>query len=124
MHGETQMRFPFRFAGAAFVLIAAVSLASAQSTMSDTRLQLSQEQKQQIYKSLTVTLNMAQPTASRADIEMRIGASLPQSVRLLDIPSAAVAEVPAVGRYKYVMVGTDVAIVEPSSRQIVEVLSQ
>ena len=49
---------------------------------------------------------------------------MPQTIELLDLPSATIAEIPVIRRYKYAKFGDEIALVDPDSRQIVEILRQ
>lgn len=121
------MKFHLRSAAVVLALATGIGVAAAQTTGADTKLQLTDAQKTQIYRSLQSDMDRntsASPApAPGAGVELRVGAALPATVTLQDIPSQTVAQVPAMARYKFVMFGDEVAIVDPGSRQIVEILS-
>src|SRR4029079_6445555 len=57
----------------------------------------------------------AEPT-----IEYRVGARLPDSVRLYSVPQEVAVEVPAIRSYKYMVVNNRVVLVDPATSQVVE----
>jgi hypothetical protein len=120
------MKSRLRSGAIALAVMAGAGVALAQTTMLDVRLQLSESQKQQIYKSIAGDSKapLTGPAAKQPPTEVRIGASIPSEVKLLDLPAPTVKQVPVMERYKYVVVGGDVAIVDPGSRQIVEIIRQ
>jgi hypothetical protein len=62
----------------------------------------------------------------RADlsVDLALGAEVPSSVELYEFPADVVAEVPSVGRYRYVVLESRIAIVDPSGRDVVHVLNR
>jgi hypothetical protein len=121
------MRIHIHSGAIALALLTGVSVTAAQTVTIDTRLQLSQPQKEKIIRSITAG---ATPDRGRetpppgVTVDLKVGASMPQNIELLDLPSAMIAEIPAIGRYKYAKFGEEIAIVDPGSRQIVEILRQ
>jgi hypothetical protein len=121
------MRIHIRSSAIALALLAGVGVTAAQTVTTDTRLQLSQPQKEKIIRGISAgsTPDRARETPPPGvTVDLKVGASMPQNIELLDLPSATIAEIPAIGRYKYAKFGEEIAIVDPGSRQIVEILRQ
>jgi uncharacterized protein DUF1236 len=66
------------------------------------------------------------PRDRMADVRIRLalGAEIPRSVDLLRFPPDVTARVPEVERYRYVVAGDDVAIVDPRDNAVVLVISE
>ena len=60
--------------------------------------------------------------STTTEIELREGITLPQDLEILDAPQTAVTEVPELSTYRYVVIGADVALVEPETRRVIEVI--
>jgi hypothetical protein len=57
------------------------------------------------------------------ELATAVGAPVPQSVELIDLPDAAVAGAPWAADLKYAMVGTDIiVVVDPVQRRVVDVI--
>lgn len=64
------------------------------------------------------------PAASQnINVAVNIGAPLPGEVELLPLPQAVVSLVPEYQGYEYVVVNDEVAIVQPSTRVVVEIIA-
>ncbi len=59
-----------------------------------------------------------------ADVDVNVGAPLPGNVDVRPLPTLVVNLVPEYRGYEYVVANDDVVIVEPSTRKVVEVISQ
>jgi hypothetical protein len=59
---------------------------------------------------------------SRSRISVRVGASIPGSIQLYDVPADVVAIYPQFRRDRFVLVEDEIVVVEPGSRRIVAVL--
>jgi hypothetical protein len=57
-------------------------------------------------------------------VTLRVGEKVPQTVALLDFPDMLVSEEPMLREYDFVVVQDRVAVVDPGSREIVEVLDE
>jgi hypothetical protein len=57
-------------------------------------------------------------------IEVRTGVTLPEDIVLEDIPQTIVTEVPAIREYRYVVIGSEIALVEPQTRRVIEVFPE
>jgi hypothetical protein len=81
-------------------------------------LRLTPDQMRLIYRSV--------PKDRTADVRVRLalGAEVPASVTLLRFPGDIRAQVPEVSRYRYIVAGRDVVIVDPDDREIALVISE
>jgi hypothetical protein len=81
-------------------------------------IELSPQQETRIYSTLsTETVGVAP-----AEVELRVGATLPAEVELREVP--ATIEIPAVRRYRYTVIGGRVVLVDPDSRRVVRVIER
>lgn len=81
----------------------------------------------------TTTFTPAQETIIRKSVKAKpvtvkekvvIGATIPTDVELHELPSDVVTEVPTVRSYRYFATDAGIAIVDPSSRRVVRVISE
>jgi len=118
----------FRHAAIVAALVAGATTASAQTTIitrepvesrtvvTTEPLELTPVQRQTIYRTIVrERVAPAEPT-----IEYRVGARVPDSVRLYSVPQEAAVEVPAIRSYKYMVVNNRVVLVDPATSQVVE----
>jgi hypothetical protein len=104
------------------VLIGAAGLAQtpAQDSASAPRVQLSTAQMQAIYQSITKTQkNDAAPTGFRA----AVGATVPESVTLMPMPSAVAELIPQTNGLEVARVEGQVILVDPKSKQVLSVVT-
>src|SRR5262249_42198606 len=103
------------------------SAASAQTTVieregppvvSRERVEFTPAQRTTIYR--TVTRERVAPQA----VDVRVGSRVPRTVELREIPSAVVEEVPAVRRYRYMVVNNEVVLVDPATSEVIEIIRQ
>jgi opacity protein-like surface antigen len=66
------------------------------------------------------------PREHRSDVRVRLalGAEVPRSVELLSFPPVAVERVPSVQRYRYIVSGDDIVIVDPIDYNVVFVINE
>ena len=118
----------FRHAAIVAAVVAGATTASAQTTVitrepvesrtvvTTEPLELTPVQRRTIYRTIVrERLAPAEPT-----IEYRVGARLPDSVRLYSVPQEVAVEVPAIRSYKYMVVNNRVVLVDPATSQVVE----
>jgi hypothetical protein len=118
----------FRHAAIVAVLAAGTTAASAQTTVitrepielqtvvTSEPLQLTPVQRRTVYRTIVRDRVMpAEPT-----IEYRVGARVPDRVRLYSMPQEVVVEVPAIRSYKYMVVNNRVVLVDPVTSQVVD----
>jgi hypothetical protein len=122
----------FRHGAIAAALLAGAGAATAQTTIITREpvqtqtivtaepLQLTPVQRQTIYRTI-----VQQPVAAPAPtVEYRVGARIPDSVRLYSIPDSVAVEVPAVKAYRYMVVNNRVVLVDPATSQVVAELTR
>jgi hypothetical protein len=68
-------------------------------------------------------ISTAPATSQNINVAVNIGAPLPGEAELLPLPPAVVSLVPEYQGYEYVVVNDQVAIVQPSTRVVVEVIT-
>ena len=120
----------FRHAAIVAAVVAGATTASAQTTVitrepvesrtvvTTEPLELTPVQRRTIYRTIVrERVAPAEPT-----IEYRVGARLPDSVRLYSVPQEVAVEVPAIRSYKYMVVNNRVVLVDPATSQVVEEL--
>jgi hypothetical protein len=56
------------------------------------------------------------------NIELREGVRLPERVTLLTLPTEVWREVPALKEYRYVVIEDEVVLVDPDSREVIEII--
>jgi len=118
----------FRHAAIVAAVVAGATTASAQPTaitrepvesrtvVTTEPLELTPVQRRTIYRTIVrERVAPAEPT-----IEYRVGARLPDSVRLYSVPQEVAVEVPAIRSYKYMVVNNRVVLVDPATSQVVE----
>src|SRR5512139_1698296 len=118
----------FRHAAIVAVLVAGATTASAQTTIitrepvqsrtvvTTEPLQLTPVQRRTVYRTIVRDRVVpAEPT-----IEYRVGARVPDRVRLYSVPQEVAVEVPAIRSYKYMVVNNRVVLVDPATSQVVD----
>ena len=55
-------------------------------------------------------------------VNVRVGAPIPETVRLLEMPPEVIAEYPQFAGFDFVMIRDEIVIVDPRSREVVEVI--
>ena len=118
-----------RFGCAAAILVLAGTVtASAQTTtiierspsvITREHVDLSPAQRTIIYRSVVRERVRIAPSAG---VEVRLGARVPRSVDLYEMPTTIVQEVPTLRRYRYMVVNDEVVLVDPATSEVVEVI--
>jgi hypothetical protein len=80
---------------------------------------LSSEQRKK-FKTSVETTGSTRSTSTR--IELHEGEVLPEDVTLMDVPDTVITEVPELRTYRYAVVGDELAIVEPDTRRVIEII--
>jgi Protein of unknown function (DUF1236). len=133
MKQEEEHMSYFRQAAIGAALLASAGVANAQTTIitrepAQTRtvvtteqpLQLTPVQRQTIYRTIVRERVAAPPPPT---VEYRVGTRVPSSVQLYSVPQAVAVEVPAIKRYKYMMVNDQVVLVDPATSEVVAELA-
>jgi hypothetical protein len=55
---------------------------------------------------------------------LRVGMTIPDEVEVLELPQDAATTVPTVTTYSYIIVGDQIAIVEPESRKVIQLIKR
>jgi hypothetical protein len=117
-----EMKLFLRMSAAAVLLCATVPLASAQTTTIIERpagyVELSPAQRTVIYRHVV----RERPVAVVPQVELRVGAPIPQAVELYSLPEEVYVEVPQLRRYRYFNVHNQVVLVDPATSEIVEII--
>jgi hypothetical protein len=120
------MKTLFGCAAALFIITGA---ASAQTTIIERdnpsvitreRVELTPAQRTTIYRTVTRERVRAAPET----VDVRLGARVPQSVELREIPATLVQEIPDVRRYRYMVVNNEVLLVDPATSEVIEIIRQ
>jgi hypothetical protein len=118
----------FRHAVIAAAIVAGVPAANAQTTIItrepvETRtvvtsdpLWLTPVQRHRIYR----TIVRERVVPAEPMIEYRVGARVPDNVRLYSVPQEVAVEVPEIRSYRYMVVNNRVVLVDPVTSQVVE----
>jgi hypothetical protein len=86
---------------------------------SSASLSLSTEQRRKL-KSSVETTGSTRSSATR--IEIRQGETLPEDVTLMKVPETIVTEIPEIRTYRYVVIDNEIALVEPETRRVIEIV--
>jgi hypothetical protein len=117
----------FRHVVAAAALLAGTAAASAQTTVitrepvesrtviTRQAVPLTPVQRETIYRTIVRERVVPAPPT----VTYEVGARLPDTVELYDIPEAVAVEVPAVRPYKYIYVNGRVVLVDPATSEVV-----
>ena len=63
------------------------------------------------------------PQASLSE-PVRVGMTIPDEMEVLELPQDAATTVPTVTTYRYIIVGDQIAIIEPESRKVVQLIKR
>ena len=110
-----------RASTAAAALLAAVPFATAQTTTIIERpgvIELSPAQRTVVYRRVA----RERPVVLPPQVELRVGAPIPQAVELHAFPEDVYVEVPTLKRYRYLHVNNQVVLVDPDTSEIVEII--
>lgn len=124
------MKAYLRAAAILVALISTLGIATAQQSPGTARepammggkpeLQLTTQQKSQVYKLIMSERSQPAP----AGVSLRIGAKVPATVELSDVPESLHSEIPGVRQFKYVVVQNQVALINPQTNEVVEIIRQ
>jgi hypothetical protein len=63
------------------------------------------------------------PSEARTDGPITVGMIVPDSVELWSLPQDSVTEVPATTSYRFLRTGKTIAVVDPNTRKVVQIIS-
>lgn len=84
------------------------------------RAQITEKQRVDVHRDV---LKERSINRVRVNTEVRVGVRVPRSVRLAILPASVIAVVPAYRAYRYFVVDDRICIVEPSTYEIVDVIT-
>jgi len=84
------------------------------------RVELTPAQRTTIYRTVTRERTHVAPR----EVEVRLGARVPRSVELREMPTTLVEDVPSVRRYRYMVVNNEVVLVDPATSEVIEIIRQ
>ncbi|KLK90189.1 hypothetical protein AA309_27150 [Microvirga vignae] len=100
-------------------LLAASAAAQTGSTPVETPPVPLSPEKQAVVKQ---HVQRAKPPDAQTDGPVTVGMTVPESVELWSLPQDSVTEVPSVTSYKFLMKGKTIAVVDPESRKVVQII--
>jgi len=83
-------------------------------------LKLTAAQKQTIYASIS---NQKQKETAPPTFNAAVGAVVPASVQLQQLPKTIIDLIPELKNYEYAMVANQVLLVDPKNKQVVEIIN-
>ena len=77
-------------------------------------------------KQALVKEHIARNNVPATDIgaPVTIGMTLPDTVELFALPQDTVTEVPKVTSYKFLVTGTTIAVIDPDSRKVIQIIQK
>jgi len=91
------------------------------ATTKQQMIQLTPAQRTQVYQNVIKDRSGA---PAPAGISLRIGAKVPTTVELNDLPDNVASQIPSVSRFKYIVAQNQVVLVDPSTSEVVEIIRQ
>jgi hypothetical protein len=83
------------------------------------RVRLTSAQRTAILKAVSADKERVK---APANFKAAVGAQVPSTVELRDLPDTVVADAPEIRNYKYTMVQNQVVLVDPSTMRVVEII--
>ena len=91
------------------------------SATSGNRLQISEQQRTTIHKTILEDRSVNRVT--RVNITINVGTRIPRNIRLAMLPASVISIVPEYRSYRYFVVDDQICIVEPNTYKIVELIT-
>ena len=91
------------------------------SAASGNRLQISEQQRTTIHKTILEDRSVNRVT--RVNITINVGTRIPRNIRLALLPASVISIVPEYRSYRYFVLDDQICIVEPNSYEIVELIT-
>jgi hypothetical protein len=85
------------------------------------RLNLNSAQRKEIWQTVS---NQATKGTPPGGFVAKVGEAVPNTVKLQSFPSVLSSQVPAVKSYEYAMLQNELLIVDPSSKKVVDIITQ
>jgi Protein of unknown function (DUF1236) len=85
---------------------------------------LSAEKQLEIKTSITRYSRALKPGQDlpRISDKLTVGATVPTAVQLITLPQDTVTEVPTTTSYRFVLMGSSIAVVEPETRKVLQII--
>lgn len=116
------MKSLVRLSAAALVLAGAAVPASAQAVLIERPapgyVELSPAQRTVVYRYVVVE----RPVVAPPPVELRVGVPVPPAVELRTFPEEVYVEAPPIRGYRYFHVEDQVVLVDPETREIVDII--
>jgi hypothetical protein len=109
---------------AVLALVSSAGIAAAASTVGSAtaeHLNLTASQRHEIWQGVSKQATKETPPAG---FKATVGAALPSSIKMQPLPTSVSKQVPAVKSDEYAMLQKQVLIVDPSSKKIVDIVTQ
>jgi len=94
---------------------------TAKSSSGGNRVQLSEQQRSTVNSSILKEPNVNR--ATNVNFSVSVGTRVPRSVHLVALPASVLSIVPQYRSYQYFVANDQICVVDPSSYEIVEVIS-
>ena len=94
---------------------------TAKSEKSGDRVQLSEQQRTSVQQTVLKEKNVNR--VNQVNFSISVGTRVPRSVHLVALPATVISLVPQYRNYQYFVANDEICIVEPSTYEIVEVIS-
>jgi hypothetical protein len=85
---------------------------------------LTKEQRRSLRDTVMTTGSTRTTTTTTTTIDLREGVTLPETVELREVPTTIISEAPELRTYRYVVIGDDIGLVDPSSRRVVTIVEE
>jgi hypothetical protein len=118
---EMMMRWPLTVGALALIAVAAVSLGTITAERIHLGFALSADEELAIYQQVHKS---ASKEALPAGFRPEVGTKVPGSITLDSLPGDLTNRLPELRKYDYVMAQNVVALVDPATRNVVDVLIQ
>ena len=118
------MKFSLTTAALAVTLAVGVAAASAQTggiTEPSMALQLTPQQRTEIYQAVSKNQLRTPPPANTP---VTVGAQIPPVTELYALPEAVTTDVPSAKFYRYTIAQNNVLIVDPTTLKVVDVINR
>ena len=93
---------------------------TAATTTTRSKVNLSKKDRAYIREHSTTRSTTTTGTASRGESRIIVGEDAPEAVEIEEFPADVYRRVPTVRSYRYIRSGSDIYIVEPGSRRVIE----
>ena len=103
----------------AFMLVASTAAAQTGGTPVETPPVPLSPEKQAVVKQ---HVEREKPPEAQTGGSVTVGMTVPEDVELWSLPQDSVTEVPATTRYQFLRIGEAIAVVDPESRKVIQII--